>query len=281
MKKFIAAFDGLKYSESTMEYAIRLASEARAHLVGVFLEDFTRHSYSVAQLSQYEGETFDKHLQDLRNEDSEERQKSIDIFKQACMDQGINHSVHRDRNIALQELLHESIYADLMIISSRETMTRYPEPSPTRFIREVLSEAQCPVLVVPDHYRPVDKVVLLYDGAPSSVFALRTFSYLFDFMSESETEILTVREKKESMHMPDGKLIKEFAKRHYPSAEYVVLKGHPEEEIIRHLKSEQKAPVVVLGAYKRGKLSRMFRPSMADHLLQDLPLPLFIAHNRS
>jgi len=44
MKKFIAAFDGLKFCESTSEYAISLAKQTRAHLVGVFLDDFTHHS---------------------------------------------------------------------------------------------------------------------------------------------------------------------------------------------------------------------------------------------
>jgi|GEM_PF-5813399 len=32
MKKFIAAFDGLKYSLATQEYAIRAARDSNAHL---------------------------------------------------------------------------------------------------------------------------------------------------------------------------------------------------------------------------------------------------------
>ena len=36
MKKIIAAFDGLKFSKSTRDYAIQIAKENNAHLVGVF-----------------------------------------------------------------------------------------------------------------------------------------------------------------------------------------------------------------------------------------------------
>ncbi len=43
----------------------------------------------------------------------------------------------------MQELLHESIYADLLIIQSRETLTHYPEEPPTRFVRELLEGVQC------------------------------------------------------------------------------------------------------------------------------------------
>jgi hypothetical protein len=53
-----------------------------------------------------------------------------------------------DRNIAIQELKHESIYT-LLIIDSKETLTHYTEKLPTRFIRDLLSDAQCPVLIVP------------------------------------------------------------------------------------------------------------------------------------
>ena len=39
MKKFIVAFDGLRFSESVRDYAVMLARQSGAHLVGVFLED--------------------------------------------------------------------------------------------------------------------------------------------------------------------------------------------------------------------------------------------------
>ena len=80
MKKFIAAFDGLSFSESTLHYAIYLATHCKAHLVGIFLEDFTRHSYSMADITTYEGD-FDKHVTALNEKDSSERDQSIEIFR--------------------------------------------------------------------------------------------------------------------------------------------------------------------------------------------------------
>ena len=281
MKKFIAAFDSLRFSESTLNYAVFLAKQSDAHLVGVFLDDFTRHSYSIVDIAKYEGGMFDEHIQQLNVKDKEERDKSVDKFEAACQNAGINYSVHRDRNIALQELLHESIYADLVVISEDETVTRYEEAAPTGFIRELLNDVQCPVVVIPSKYMPVDKVVLLYDGEPSSVYAVRIFSYLFESLKDLETQILTVKAREESLHLPDNRLMKEFIKRHYPKAEYIVLKGQAEDQIIQFLHREKKNPLLVLGAYRRNKLSRLFKPSMADNLLQHLKMPLFIAHNKS
>ena len=281
MKKFLAAFDGLNFSESTLNYALFLAKACNAHLVGVFLEDFTRHSYSIADITHYEGESFDKHVLELNEKDKEERIESIDRFEQVCRDNGINYSIHRDRNIALQDLLHESIYADLLIIEENETLTRYDELPPTRFIRDLLNDVQCPVVLVPANYKPIEKIILLYDGEPSSVYAVRAFSYLFDPVKDMDTEIITAKPSDESLHLPDNRLIKEFIKRHYPKADYVVLKGGVEDEIVKYLHLQKKEPMIVLGAYKRSRLSRLFRPSMADVLLQHLKMPLFVAHNKS
>jgi nucleotide-binding universal stress UspA family protein len=281
MKKFIAVFDGLNFNTGTMRYAMFLSQQVKSHLVGVFLEDFTRHSYGVAEITNYEGSDFDKHMHDLSDKEKEERDASVDMFEQACQDAGINYSVHRDRNIAMQEILHESIYSDLLIIGAEETLSRFQEPIPSRFIRELLNDVQCPVVLVPSKYKPVDKVMLLYDGEPSSVFAVRSFSYLFESLKHFETEVLTVKPPEESLHLPDNRLIKEFIRRHYPKAEYVILKGLPEEVILKYVHREKKHPMIVLGAYRRGKLSRLFRPSMADYLLEHLSLPLFIAHNKS
>jgi nucleotide-binding universal stress UspA family protein len=281
MKKFIVAFDGLNFNECTMSYAIFFARYCNAHLVGVFLEDFSRHSYTIADITKYEGSHFDSHMQELNEKDKVEREESIELFENACQNTGINYSIHRDKNVAIHELLHESVYADLLIINESETLTRYKEASPTRFIRELLNDVQCPVIIVPSKYKPIDKIILLYDGEPSSVHAVRTFGYLFEPIKHFETEVITVKGAEESMHVPDNKLIKEFIKRHYPKAEYIVLKGQPEDEIIKYLQRQKKDPMIVLGAYRRSKFSRLFRPSMADHLLHHLKMPLCIAHNKS
>jgi nucleotide-binding universal stress UspA family protein len=279
MKKIIAAFDGLRFSESTLNYSVYMAKNLQAHLVGVFLDDFTRHSYSVSEITQYHG-SFDAHLEDLNRKDDEVRNLSALKFEEECQKAGVHFSIHRDKNIALQELLHESIYSDLLIINSKETFTRFEEPPPTRFLRDLLTDVMCPVMIVPSEYHEPQKSVLLYDGEPSSVYAVKMFSYMTESITSFETEVLSVKPEEGSLHVPDNRLMKEFMKRHYPDAEYIVVKGQAEDSIVKHLEDQQKGFIVILGAYRRGRLSRLFRPSMADILMKHIQAPLFIAHNR-
>lgn len=279
MKKIIAAFDGLKFSESTKEYALAIAKQTSTHLVGVFLDDAIYTSYKIADLITQEGVS-EGRLEKLEAKDRATRMAAAENFEKACQHAALEYTIHHDRNIAVQELKHESIYADLLIIDANETLTHYDENLPTRFIRDLLSDVQCPVLVVPQLYKPVHKIVLLYDGEPSSVHALKMFSYLLPQLKHLETEVISVNPINSSLHLTDNKLIKEFMKRHYPKATFTVLKGWAEEEVLRIVRLSGENALLVLGAYKRSAVSRFFKESMADVLMKEIKLPLFIAHNR-
>jgi nucleotide-binding universal stress UspA family protein len=280
MKKIIAAIDGLKYSKSTRDYAIQMAKMNNAHLVGVFLNDFTYTSYKIYDLIYERGGLVGSAKKKLDKRDAKARAAALSNFEEACQKAGLQYTIHRDRSIAIQELLHESIYADLIVIDVRETLTHYTEKIPTEFMRDLLSQVQCPVLVAPPVFKTVEKLILLYDGEPSSVHAIKMFSYTLPQLKECPVEVISVTSPKNTLHVPDNKLMKEFMKRHFPKATYTVLKGNAESEIVKYLKMQKDIPMVVLGAYRRSRVSRWFRESMADALMKEVKLPLFIAHNK-
>jgi nucleotide-binding universal stress UspA family protein len=279
MLNYLAVFDGYKISKSTMDYAIQIARATKANVVGVFLDDFIYRSYNVYKVMTT-NKNYDAKMKELDEKDKLKRDEAVRIFQKACTKSGINFSIHRDKSIALQELKHESMFADLIIINEFETFTTQEEKSPTRFIKELLSDVQCPVLVVPNTFKPVDKIVLLYDGAPSSVYAIKMYSYLFSNHQELPIEVYTVNEgAKANLHLPDNKLMREFIIRHFPKATFTVAKGNAEEQIQGYLQNHKENVLVVLGAYRRSEVSRFFKTSMADILMQKLNTPLFIAHN--
>ena len=279
MKKIIAAFDGLKYSNATADYAISVAKQSHAHLVGVFLDDLIYHSYRYKDL--IEGEKVSgKRLKELNEKDKATRKHAINLFKTACKHASIEFSVHHDKNVAVKDLLHESIYSDLLVISKKENFTIYHDKFPPDFIRDVLSDVQCPVMAIPEKFKPLQSVIFLFDGDPSSVYAIKMFCYDLAVFSHLPTKVLSAKPLEQSLHLPDNHLMKEFMKRHLPKAEYLVLKGEAENVITAYLKQQTEESLVVLGAYQRGRVSRWFKPSMADVLMKNTNLPLFIAHNK-
>ena len=278
MKKISAVFDGLKLSDSTMQYAISITEKSKALLSGVFMESFLYHSFKSFDMVGRHGISATK-LKNLLDEDKDTRGESAEVFKKACEKHHINYTIHHADNFALPSLLKESIYSDLLIINAGETMNHFEENVPTAFVRDVLAETQCPVLVVPEVYEEIKRLVLFYDGGPSSVFAIKMLNYTMPWMRNLETEVVFITADQKADDIPDDALIREFITCHYPHAKYTILKGDAEVEIPAYLKSASNT-LAVLGAYQRGAVSRMFKTSMADILMTQVGVPLFIAHNQ-
>jgi len=278
MKKFLAVFDGYKMATSTVDYAIWLTKASNAHLVGIFLDEFIYRNYSVYNVVTTANDP-EEVMKELDEKDKTKRDEAVQQFKNACRKGGVNFSVHRDKSIAIQELKHESMFADLVIKNEYETFTQQAEDSPTDFVKDLLGDVQCPVLVVPKKFKPIDKIVLLYDGRPSSLHAIKMFSYLFAELRKLPVEVYTVRDHyMGSLKVPDSRLMKEFIERHFTVATYTVAKGNAEEQIVGYLHGYEENQLVVLGAYLRSEMSRLFKTSMADILMKELDTPLFIAH---
>jgi hypothetical protein len=263
------------------DYGFQKAQETTPfHWVGVFLDDFTYNSFRIYDLMKEEGGYSEAKHNKLKERDEKVRTEASKNFEETCRHHGLNFSIHHDRSVAIQELIHESIYADLLIVNSSETLSHNVEKIPTAFTRDLLSHVQCPVLLVPNAFKPVDKLILLYDGEPSSVHAIKMLSYTLASSKQYPSEVICVNNLQESLHVPDNRLMKEFMKRHFPNATYNVLKGEAEVEIVNYLKGQTSNSLVVLGAYQRSMVSRWFRTSMADILMKEIKLPLFIAHNK-
>jgi nucleotide-binding universal stress UspA family protein len=277
MKKIIAAFDGLRFSENTLEEAIAVARAHQAHLVGVFLHEFTARGFVVYEAMVSGSENGRDAIAKIRTEDAATYKASVDTFEAACQAAGLEYTIHRDNRSALKELLHESIFADLIVIDPGETFSYIDEDMPGWFIKSVLHEAHCPIWLAHGTLQPVDRVIFLYDGSSSSMYAIKMLTYLFPEMTEKQMVVLSVKSGSLNLHVPDNKLVHEWMKRHYPKATYNVVQGDV-SQLISLCKEHGSNILLVAGAYERGKVSTWLRASLSDELMRHIKAPLFITH---
>jgi nucleotide-binding universal stress UspA family protein len=57
-----------------------------------------------------------------------------------------------------------------------------------------------------------------------------------------------------------------------------VLTGDAETKLLDYLKLSGDNAVVVMGAYGRSALSRMFHQSLSNRIIQEVNIPVFITH---
>jgi len=279
MNKIIVALDSLRPSDPAVSYAMDLCKNMDAQLVAVFLDDFTNTSYQSHQVLRNRFTIPEEVYNECIREDNRTRREAVLHFKEIAGSENVKYTIHHDRNISLNELIAESVYADLLVIENKETMTFYAENPPTHFLKNLLREVHCPVLVVPGAYRKINKVLFLYDGEPYSSTAIKMLSYLFPVFAEIQAEVVTVKSKKRDVHDLNNRLLREYMKSHFPHTVYTVLNGLADVEVVKYLKCKYENELIVIGSYHRSRLSRMMHPSMAESLMQEVKVPLFIDNN--
>lgn len=280
MKKILSVFDGYKLCKSTLDYAIQITQKNGDHLTGVFLDAFFYRNYNLSKILRTSANP-EAEIKARDELDETQRNKSIQEFEKVCQQAHISFSIHRDNSIPLIELKYESMFADLIVINESEKFTRIDRHQPTSFMKDLLADVECPVIVVPDTFKEIKKIVFLYDGGPSSLYAIKMFSYLFENWQNIPVEVITVNETNlADMQLPGSILMTEFISRRFPKSDFRMLNGNAEQTIIAHLMGSADNQLIVLGAYRRSEFSRWLKQSMADILMIGLDRPLFIAHHQ-
>lgn len=275
-KKILVAFDGLHYQPDSVQFAISMARSSHSLLVGVFLHDlrYLNLSYSYGwdmPIVSYPD------INRMETEDKVQIDKNIELFTNACGSSGIQFKVHKDSGVPLQELLHESGFADLLIIDSRTGFFRVNENDPSSFLKDLLLDSHCPVLIVPGKTENIEHIVLTYDGNENSVFAIKQFAYLFNEWADKKTTLIAVNSDS-SNHVKENQNVKDLLEKHFRNISFHVMHGNPILQIEKFIQSSNDQKLVVMGSFGRSAVSRFFSTSVGNTILQDLNTPLFITH---
>lgn len=273
MKKIIIAFDGKHFSEGAMQMAEWINEKQTVLMTGVFLSPI-----DYREVIGYSGMGMGLPvMMPPFEEDDILVSSSIRKFEDRCRKQGFEYRIHKDTDLfALQELIRETRFADLLILSSELFYENIEKEQPNEYLRRTLHGSECPVMVVPEQFTQPFSLMLTYDGKASSVFAIRQFAYLFPELCGMET-LLVSEEEESDADMPTGELIRELSARHFPNLTLNNMPGINKEEFIKWI-GEKRGSLIVTGAYGRGEISSIFRKSFVSSLIRQHRNPIFIAH---
>lgn len=278
MEKILLAIDAQNLHMSSVDFACYLARLTHSGLTGVFLENLLYEERPLAPVGfGIPSPAIGGMYTEPPVNNSGVTEENIRLFRDACISRCILPKVHRDRGVPTREIIEESRFSDLTIVDAETSFRSGYEKVPGRFVRNVLQEAECPVIIAPYTSRPVEEIYFAYDGSRSSVYAIKQFAYLLPELAQKKVTILSVRrDHLDTIEEPYK--MKEWLKAHYSPVEYVVLKGDPTDQIFSYL-LEKKEGILVMGAYGRNVLSRLFQPSRARLAVRTLDMPIFIAHS--
>ncbi len=201
-----------------------------------------------------------------------------DAFEHAAKEANATYEIHHDFGLTAQELVRQSIFADLLVLNYRPFVNYATGEPDLSVLDQIIKGSKCPVLIFPESTRRIDNLIFTYDNKESSVFAIRAFSNLFsENLREKEVSILSVLPDEDEEIKNENLLIK-LVKQHYTNIGIQMLEGINISMEISKFARSLKNPLVVMGAYGRSRISNLLLPSVAQHLLKRSDVPLFIAH---
>jgi hypothetical protein len=278
MEKILLAFDAVNPDMNAFEFACYLGRLTKSKITGVFLENLIdeerpilKHVHGMTYVDRMINEKSDEHKAKM-----ELIEKNIAFFKEACSSREVNYSLHRDRGVPANELIEESRFADVIVVDAETSFNKRYEGSPTEFVKDVLKKAECPVIIAPENFDAVDEIIFAYNDSASSVFALKQFTYLFPQLHNKKVTIIQVNGTG-VWKDPNKYEFTEWLKEHYTDLHFDALKGDADVKLFDYL-FKRKNMFLVMGAYGRNALSKFFKRSHADLLINMVTQPIFIAH---
>jgi hypothetical protein len=279
MQKILLAIDPDQIDMNAVDFACFLSRLTHSRLTGVFLEDLEhKNRFVVKELA---GRPYlDTSLTTDLVQNKEKRKVVADkirLFQEACQSREVCAQIQECRGLPIKEMIGESRFTDILITDAQTSFSKNHKDSPSNFVTNVLQRAECAVIIVPGRIDNIDQIVFSYDGSASSVFAIKQFTYLFPEFNKKPVVVLEANSTGERRITEKHNMLA-WLNVHYESTSFEMIQGDPQEAIFSNMLHREGA-FLVMGAYGRPLLSRLFKPSHAEDILKMvIGLPIFIAH---
>jgi hypothetical protein len=264
MKKIITLFDVTNAPWHVLTFAIKIAKGDGIPLTGVFLsarDSKTSLRYPFPNDMSLTGDKLSNEI--ITRENALLMDDNIKLFTAECVNEGITFEIQK--NVSIESITNECMSIDLIVADTRAD-----------FLDELLPKISCPVCLASENNLP-EKVVLMLDEGDSSRNAIEKFAQLFPRLSALPSEVVSINLTKDQQ-MANEEYVKQHLHQHFSSLTQKNLQGNTRKELLKFLGKEQEHVMVVMGAFGRSGVSMFFKESLADVVLRETRLSLFIVH---
>ena len=269
MKKILVVFNGTNYPSHVPEFALLLADGGYALLQPVFIQPVhvSEGQYlfpNDLSLSQSSYTKEDEESADLHALEANRR-----LFTDSCQSKNVDCFSDTKNWVSSEELIEHSKFADFVVSDTKEALEDYS-------FKQFLASAHCPVFLIHRNFEKPDRVILAYDETPSSIYALKLYSYLFPQWHLLNSALLSINPK---LQTENEQHLKQWLSLHFNNLSIHLLKGDLKKELLEFVGEEASQSLIVMGAFGRKGLAALFHNSLSNTLLEETNASLFIAHH--
>jgi nucleotide-binding universal stress UspA family protein len=273
VRRILVALSGTPCTPVAIAQAIELAQRHEASVTGVTVVDLP--SLSDVGPIPLGGSAAAHSLAEHRMQITQERvEEEVADFEKACRDASISYAVDRESGDPFDLLLELWRYHDLTIIGLRGLFEYGVVHHPDDEIVRLIAHGVRPIIAVSNEHRPVNRVLIAYNGSPESAMAMKRFAQTrlwpdvtikvacFGFDDDKALPLLTNAAA--------------YLRAHGYEPEAESLPSYPKEGLLRHCR-EWKADLVVMGSTSRSRIMKLVMGETALEALIHADVPLFLS----
>lgn len=278
MKRILLAIDALNPDVNSLDFACFLGRLSKSKVTGVFLENLKTEEKPLAKIMQASAnaEWGIKEDSDEYKTKTEQKKKNIALFSEGCISREVGYKMITFQEAPAAKLIEETRYADLLVVDAETSFNKNFEGPPTEFVKDVLKNAECPVIIAPERFEAIDEIAFAYTNSASSIFSIKQFSYLFPALKDKKIRVIHIN-KEGKWPVEEKNKLMEWLQNYYTDINFEALAGEPESTLFGSFLNSRNT-FIVMGAYGRNSLSQFLKHSYADLLMNTITQPIFIAH---
>lgn len=276
-KNILLCTDGSPIADVAADYAIHLAKQLGGRVTALYITDV--RMLEGPWLSDVSGalgagaySALLPQLEQIQREKSDAILKSV---SSRCAAQGVACKVAHETGGLVRTMLGYEADADLLVLGQRGEHAKWSEGMLGSGVERMVRASFKPCLVTPDRFRPIQHMLLAYDGSAESNKALRAGLDLAAKLRLKMTIVTVCQRENEDAA---SKILHEAQQQATDSKLTVQVQlghGNAETEILR-LCEETGADLMVMGAYGHTRIRELILGSTTSHVLQKATVPVLL-----
>jgi len=276
IKKILVGIDTSEHSRNAQAYAFYLARGLNATLIGVHVVDIVSIEGSFFHdISGSLGlEPYLDFSSKMREVLTTRGRSVLDDFAESARREQIAAETVLDMGIVANQICERAKSADLVMIGHRGVNERFSTGLLGSTAESVARKCPRPLFISPNQFREIRSPVLAYDGSERASRAMGACAEFGQALGVAMTVVTVARDPKLGERTLNE--ARAYFEPYTPKAEFKLLEGHANEEIIRFLKAND-ADLLFIGAYGHSRIIEMVLGSTTEYVLRNSPCPVFLS----
>lgn len=282
-KSILLAVDASKYSEVCTVYALEYAHRLGAKITALSVLDHKEiaivypYFYPTVDFPPvFDESIFEKH--DLFDK---QKKRAIDVLHRIetkCQEANVGCSKEIRDGLVSEIILEETQTADLLFAGQRGAGADYSTGLLGSNLESVIRRSSIPVIITPQKFRPLKKILVCFDGSDYAAKSLRAAVHLAVSCPEGNValRLLVVGDDDDAAQAISSKAVK-YLDAYQIGDIFIHRRGDVATGIIETADTEN-ADLVTMGAYGHSRIRELVLGSTTETVLRNIHLPVLLHH---